>query len=50
MIKDWKTTVSGLIGAVGAYLSTNDNTTLKLIGQIMTAIGVALLGYHSSDK
>lgn len=50
MIKDWKTTVSGLIGAVGAYFATLENPTLKMIGQILTAIGICLLGYHSTDK
>lgn len=50
MIKDWKTTVSGLIGAVGAYFATLENPTLKMIGQILTAIGIGLLGYHSTDK
>ena len=50
MKKDWKTTISGLIGAVGAYLATLDNPQIKLAGQILTAVGVALLGYHSTDK
>jgi hypothetical protein len=50
MKQDMKTTISGLIGAVGAYLATLDNPTLKMIGQILTAIGIGLLGYHSTDK
>lgn len=50
MKQDMKTTISGLIGAVGAYLATVDNPTLKMIGQILTALGIGLLGYHSTDK
>lgn len=50
MKQDWKTTVSGLIGAVGAYLATLENPTLKMLGQILTAVGIGLLGYHSTDK
>lgn len=50
MKQDWKTTVSGLIGAVGAYLATLENPTLKMFGQILTAVGICLLGYHSTDK
>lgn len=50
MSKDWKTTLSGLIGAVGAYLASLENPTLKMIGQILTAVGIGLLGYHSTDK
>lgn len=46
---NWKTTVSGLIGAVGAYLSSLDNPTLKIAGQVLTAVGMALLGYVSKD-
>ena len=49
-MKDWKTTLSGLIGAVGAYFATSENPTLKMIGQILTAVGIGLLGYHSTDK
>lgn len=50
MNKDWKTTVSGLIGAIGAYFATLENPTLKIVGQILTAVGIGLLGYHSTDK
>jgi len=50
MKQDWKTTLSGLISAVGAYLASCENPTLKLIGQILTPVGLALLGYHSTDK
>ena len=50
MRKDWKTTISGLIGAIGAYFATLENPSLKLAGQILTAVGIGLLGYHSTDK
>ena len=49
-MKDWKTTLSGLIGAIGAYFAASENPTLKMIGQILTAVGIGLLGYHSTDK
>lgn len=50
MKQDLKTTLSGLLSAVGAYLASLENPTLKLIGQILTPLGLALLGYHSTDK
>jgi len=50
MKKDMKTTLSGLIGAIGAYLSSLENPTLKMVGQILTVVAIGLLGYHSTDK
>ena len=46
---NWKTTIAGLIGAVGAYFASTENPSLKLFGQVLTAVGIALLGYVSKD-
>jgi hypothetical protein len=41
---NWMPTVAGFFAALGGLLSAFDDPTVKLIGQIMTAVGVALLG------
>jgi len=40
----WMTSVAGILAAVGLGLSQMDNPTIKLIGQIMSVVGTALLG------
>ena len=48
-MKSWKTTVSGLITAIGAALMQNDDATLKLIGQILIVLGPILFGLSAKD-
>lgn len=48
-MKNWKTTVGGIMGAIGAVLITQDSANLKLIGSIMSAVGVFLLGASAKD-
>jgi hypothetical protein len=45
-----KTTLCGLISAIGATLVTSDNPTLQIIGQFLLPIGTLLTGYFAQDK
>jgi hypothetical protein len=49
-MKDWKTTLCGILAAVGTYLQNSTNPTLVFIGQILTSGSLLFLGYHSGDK
>lgn len=50
MKKDWKTTLCGVIAAVGTYLQNSTDPTLVFVGQILASGSLLLLGYHCSDK
>lgn len=50
MITDWKTTVCGILAAVGTYLSTSQTGWLQILGQCLAGIGTLLLGYQAKDK
>lgn len=48
-MKSWKTTLFGLIGAIGAFLVTvQDPAWLHLVGQVLN--GVALVGLGASAR
>jgi hypothetical protein len=55
-MKDWKTTVGGIIGAIGAAIVTystqieGDASLYALIGGVLTSVGVFLIGKQASDK
>jgi len=47
---NWKTTLGGILAAVGQFLQTiEDPAWLKLFGQIVGAIGLFLLGASARD-
>lgn len=48
-MKNWKTTVGGLLLAIGTPLSQSSDETLKYIGTIMTALGALILGLAAKD-
>jgi len=49
--KNWKTTVGGIVFAVGTALSAiHDPSWVALVGQIMMASAAIFFGYHASDK
>ena len=48
-MSNWKTTVAGILTAVGMYLQNNEDGTLKLIGQVLTFAGSILLGFMAKD-
>lgn len=47
-MKNWKTTVGGLLLAAGTGLQAMDEP-YKTIGVIMVAVGGALLGFSAKD-
>lgn len=49
MKSNWKTTVAGIIAAVGTYLQTQTGW-LQVAGQVISAVGLLLLGHSASDK
>jgi len=50
-MKSWKTTVCGLIGAIGAYLATtNDPSWLPTLGKLLSGVSVALIGFFARDN
>ena len=48
-MKNWKTTLSGVLAAVGTYLANSTTGWLQVIGQVMSGIALLLLGYNASD-
>lgn len=49
MNANWKTTVGGVLAAVGSYLVNSQTGTLNLIGQISQVIGIFLIGAMAQD-
>lgn len=45
----YKTTIVGALGAIGAYLQTSDDSNMKLVGTILTAVSSFLLGAFAKD-
>lgn len=43
-MKNWMPTIGGLLAAIGGVLATNDNATISIVGKIVGAIGLVLLG------
>lgn len=51
MKTSWKTTLAGGVAAVGAYLTTQpDPAWLSIIGKMMSAAGVFLIGLFARDN
>lgn len=46
-MKNWKTTLSGLLATVGMYFQSDG--THKVLGEIITGIGILLMGGLSAD-
>jgi len=46
---NWKTTLGGILAAVGSYLVNDESGVLNLIGQILQAAGLFLVGYSAQD-
>ena len=49
MNQSWKTTIGGLLAAVGAFLVNSQTGVLNLIGQIAQAAGLFFLGLSAQD-
>lgn len=48
--KSWKTTVAGLLAAIGAVLAKSDDHTLSTIGGILVPAGALLTGMFARDN
>ena len=48
-MKSWKTTLGGVLAALGAYLTNSQTGVLNLVGQIMQAVGLFFLGFSAQD-
>lgn len=46
---NWKTTISGLVGGLGALLSIHPDPTVAAFGKVLVFIGTVFLGYHAKD-
>lgn len=46
----WKTTICGIISALGAYFVQSGDARLELIGQFLLPIGTLCTGYFAQDK
>ena len=43
-MKNWKTTVGGILAAVGSYLvNSNQTGWINILGQVCSAVGLLLL-------
>lgn len=49
MKANWKTTVGGILAAVGGYLVNSQTGVLNLVGQVCQAVGLFFLGYSAQD-
>lgn len=48
-MKNWKTTLFGLILTAGAFLAQNTTGTSQTIGKAITLIGTAGIGFSAKD-
>ena len=48
-MKNWKTTVGGILAAFGSVLTNSQSGVLHLVGQILTAVGIFLVGATAQD-
>lgn len=51
MTKSWKTSLCGLVAAIGSYLITvHDPAWVAPVGQLMLAVGTFLTGLFARDS
>jgi len=48
-MKNWKTTVGGILAAIGSYLVNSQTGVINVIGQIAQVIGIFLVGAAAQD-
>jgi hypothetical protein len=49
-MKNWKTTLGGVLAAIGAYIVNSQTGVLNLVGQICQAVGLFFLGVSAQDQ
>jgi len=50
MSTNWKTTIGGLLAALGSYLVNSQTGWLQVAGQVAQAIGLFFLGASAQDS
>jgi len=48
-MKNWQTTLGGILAAVGSYLVNSQTGVLNLVGQVTQAVGLFFLGFAAQD-
>jgi len=48
-MKNWKTTLGGILAAFGSVLIGSQTGVLHLVGQILQVVGVFLVGASAQD-
>lgn len=49
-MKNWKTTISGIAGALGIYLTNSSDPKIHLLGMILTGASLLLTGASAKDS
>ena len=49
MTSNWKTTLGGILAAVGSYLVNAQTGWVNVVGQICQAVGLFFLGASAKD-
>ena len=49
-MKNWKTTLGGILGAVGLALSASSDQRIQLAGLALGMVAATWFGYHAQDK
>lgn len=50
-MKSWKTTLGGLVGAIGTYLVTVDDPAwLQVVGQVFVGLSLLIIGSSARDN
>lgn len=49
-MKSWKTTLAGVLAAVGTYLAANEAGVVHTIGQLLVGAGPLLIGLFARDN
>lgn len=49
-MKNWKTTLGGVLFAAGKVAQMQSDPTMNIIGHTLEAVSVAWLGFNAMDK
>lgn len=49
-MKNWKTTLGGILAAAGVSMQASNDSTIKIIGGVVAALGLLFMGGSAKDK
>ena len=49
-MKDWKTSLGGIVAAIGLACQSSSDERVKLIGWIVASVGTAFFGIAAKDS